>query len=140
MTKLGRKTILQTGTFIFIISLLMVAIGFFVQNPDDEKVSTATSVLVMGGLIIFMADFGLSLGPIVWLYIPEIVEPQIIPFTTLSNWAAAAVVMFLYPILSNSLGSGPVFLFFGLWCLISFFINQKYVIETKGKIQKEIFE
>lgn len=92
------------------------------------------------GLVIFMANFGLSLGPIVWLYIPEIVEPEVVPFSTLSNWASAAIVMILFPIMIDKLGnSGPLFLFFALWSLASFCLNQRLVIETKGKTEKQIY-
>lgn len=69
LARLGRKIILQAGTFMASISLLMVAIGFLVQ-PDSTNASNG---LIITGLVIFMANFGLSLGPVVWLYIAEIV-------------------------------------------------------------------
>lgn len=68
LTRLGRKTILQGGTLVAVISLLLIGIGFFVRDSAES----AGNVMVIGGLVIFMADFGLSLGPVVWLYIPEI--------------------------------------------------------------------
>lgn len=76
LTRLGRKQILQGGTFIAVISLLLMGVGFFVRGGSDHPVEgTATTIgniMIIGGLIIFMADFGLSLGPVVWLYIPEV--------------------------------------------------------------------
>jgi hypothetical protein len=63
---LGRKTILQFGTLVGVISLFMIGIGFIIKDNAD----TVANVMIIGGLIIFMADFGLSLGPVVWLYIP----------------------------------------------------------------------
>lgn len=53
------------------ISIAMVATGFLVKPLQN----TAGNGLIIAGLIIFMANFGLSLGPVVWLYIAEIVEP-----------------------------------------------------------------
>jgi len=35
---------------------------------------------------------------------------------------------------------GYLFIFFCAWCVISFLINAKYTIETKGKTEKEIDE
>ena len=54
----------------------------------------------MVGLFMFMAAFGLSLGPVVWLYIPEIVQPKIIPYSTASNWISASIVIILFPIIT----------------------------------------
>ncbi len=48
-----------------------------------------------------MFFFGLTLGPIVWLYIPEIVEPKIIPFSTMTNLAGAALCIIVFPLISD---------------------------------------
>jgi len=72
----------------------MIAIGFFIKDS-----SSAGNGLIIAGLLIFMANFGVSLGPVVWLYIPEIVEPKIIPFSTMANWASCTFIIILFPIL-----------------------------------------
>jgi hypothetical protein len=33
-----------------------------------------------------------------------------------------------------------MFIFFALWSLVSFFINRKYVLETRNKGEKQIFQ
>jgi hypothetical protein len=102
-------------------------------NSDDD---TSGSVFVLLGLFLYMAVFGVSLGPVVWLYIPEIVQPKVIPFSTASNWISCSLVIILFPILSEKvLGGHPtaLFGFFGAWCLVSFIVDMKVVIETKGK-------
>lgn len=71
LAKLGRKIILQAGTLMATVTTSMVAIGFLVQSDN----LSASNGLVISGLVIYMANFGLSLGPVVWLYIAEIVEP-----------------------------------------------------------------
>ena len=78
-----------------------------------------------------MANFGLSLGPIVWLYIPEIVQPNFIPFTTAINWTGASLTVILFPIIKDALPNqnpAPLFLFFAAWTFISFFVNIKFVV------------
>ena len=62
--KLGRKTILQYGTFDLSFSMLMITIGFFILS----SASTAGTVLILMGLIIFMFTFGATLGSTIWLY------------------------------------------------------------------------
>ncbi len=71
LAKLGRRIILQAGTFVSALSILAVGIGFMIKS-SNEPLSNAFVII---GLVIFMANFGLSLGPVVWLYIAEIVEP-----------------------------------------------------------------
>ncbi len=130
---MGRVAILQVGTFVSFISLLFVAIGFIYEN------SVSGSVLIMMGLFVFMLNFGYSLGPVVWLYIPEVVETEIIPYSTLANWSAATLVILLFPVISNAFGTPvPLFFFFAGWSLAAFFINKKYLVETKLKTEREI--
>lgn len=125
MTRLGRKTILQFGTLVAVISLVMIGIGFIIQDSSN----TFASVLIISGLIIFMADFGLSLGPVVWLYIPEILEPNYIAFSTLANWATASLITIFFPILKESFGSPSyLFLFYAAYSIAGLVFSQKFVI------------
>jgi len=90
-------------------------------------------------LYVFFLSFGFTLGPVVWLYIPEIVPASIVPYSTLSNWAGASVTIILFPILGTALGNdGYLFFIFSVWCLLSLIINQKYVVETMGKSEGQI--
>jgi SP family arabinose:H+ symporter-like MFS transporter len=126
LMRLGRKQILQFGTVTGVISLLMISAGFFIGDNG--------SALKLIGLIIFMGNFGLSLGPIVWLYIPEILEPSRIAISTMANWASASLVTIMFPIIDHAMGAPTyIFLFFAIYCTIAFFFSQKFVIETKGK-------
>lgn len=80
-----------------------------------------------------MASFGLTLGPIVWLYIPEIVEPNIIPYSTMANLIGASACMIGFPLISDNKVKWIPFLFFFIWCLVSLAVNQKFMVETKDK-------
>lgn len=68
LAKFGRKTILQVGTLLEGISCVLVGIGFFLKKGSED--SAVGEGLVLVGLFLFMGVFGVSLGPIVWLYIP----------------------------------------------------------------------
>lgn len=96
----GRKSILQFGTLCAGISNILLFIGFFLQKHTDSKDSGQLFVLL--GLFFYMAVFGVSLGPVVWLYIPEIVQPKIVPFSTATNWISASLIILLFPILSDN--------------------------------------
>lgn len=138
LTKLGRKQILQGGTLVAVISLVLIGIGFIIrggsEEPPEGTATTIGSIMIIGGLVIFMADFGLSLGPVVWLYIPEILEPSLIAFSTLANWTTASLITILFPILKKAFGTpAPLFLFYAVYSTAGLIFSQKYVIETKGK-------
>lgn len=85
----------------------------------------------MVGLFLYMGVFGVSLGPVVWLYIPEVVQPKIVSFSTATNWICASLVIILFPILTENIldkNPGILFVFFAAWCGLSFVFNLKFVI------------
>lgn len=66
LKSVGRKTILQIGTIVGAVSTGIIGIGFFIHDSNAD----IGNVFILLGLVVFMANFGLSLGPVVWLYIP----------------------------------------------------------------------
>lgn len=137
LAKLGRRTILQGGTFILALSTLFITIGFFII----DSAYNAGTALVLIGLIVFMFTFGATLGSTIWPYAAEICEPSYIILATAVTWVFASVVIVFFPILKNSLpNQSPLylFLFFFIWTIISFVINHKVLIETKGKTESQI--
>ena len=73
----------------------IIAIGFFIQNSHPGIAIN----LIIFGLVLFMANFGFTLGPVVWVYLPEIVQPNVLPYATMVNWASAAFIMLLFPVI-----------------------------------------
>ena len=123
--KVGRKTLVQIGTFFIIIFLGIIAGGFY-QNSDDGN------ILVIVGLFLWRIALALSLSPIALLYISEIVEPSFNVIAVMVTFASAALVSILFPILRDAIGVGPIFIFFAVYTSIFFIINQIFMVETKG--------
>lgn len=125
--KFGRKTILQFGTIGSAIANFVIFTGFYV-----EETHPSLSVgLILTALFYYMANFGLSLGPIVWMYIPEIVKPEFLPYSTMVNWGGSALSILLFPIIKARLpkeNPSPLFLFFAIWSTASFFVNRHFVL------------
>lgn len=127
LTKYGRKTILQVGTLGAAVANLVIAFGYFL-NSSHPSLSVA---FILMALFYYMANFGLSLGPIVWMYIPEIVAPDFLPFSTMVNWGGSAATILLFPIIKAKLpgeNPGPLFLFFAIWSGVSYVLNKKFVL------------
>lgn len=66
LTKIGRKQMFQYGCIGAALTCLIVAFGFYIK-AEYQGLGLA---LIIIGLILFMADFGLTLGPVVWVYLP----------------------------------------------------------------------
>ena len=56
----------QYGCIGAALTCLIVAFGFYIK-AEYQGLGLA---LIIIGLILFMADFGLTLGPVVWVYLP----------------------------------------------------------------------
>jgi hypothetical protein len=87
-------------------------------------------------MFLFIIDFGFTIGPIAWIYIPEIVEPNVIPYSTTMSWISSSIVIVLFPILTEDyLNGNPavLFAFSTVWCLGSAIINYFFILETKDK-------
>lgn len=100
LLKFGRKTILQFGTIMAGVSNILIFVGFMLNSRLGEEESGQPLILL--GLFLYMGVFGISLGPVVWLYIPEIVQPNVVPFSTAANWISCALVISLFPIITKN--------------------------------------
>jgi len=72
-----------------------------------------------------MLIYGISLGPVVWLYVPEIIPARRVPWATMMNWFGASICVICTPIAlaQNDGNPYPVFLFFGLVTVTLFIVN-----------------
>lgn len=90
-------------------------------------------------IIIFEIVYALSVGPVVWPYVPEIMPVKYVPFASCMNWIAAAICTIATPYILDAVGSPyPVFFFFGGIMLGFFFINLNLLVETKGLTPTQI--
>jgi hypothetical protein len=51
------------------------------------------------GSVFFFAVFGMSAGPVVWQYVPEVVGGNIVGLATLLNWSGVFLIVFFYPLI-----------------------------------------
>ena len=78
------------------------------------------------GLFMFMVGYSFSLGPIIWLYIPEIVPARLMPWALVMHWITFFILVFLFPVITdNVLNNDPtiVFIFLAIYLLISMVVN-----------------
>ena len=87
-----------------------------------------------------MIWYGLTIGPVVWLYIPEIVPTKMVPLATIMNWVGCSICVIVCPIITANMDNNPyaVFLFLGGLELLFCVPNILFVVETKGLPPYEI--
>ena len=131
-SKIGRKKIIQIGTAISTLTLFIIFIDFF------EEFNHYLLYVLLG---LYYLSFGLTLGPFSRAYIPEILPPEAISWTSFANWIAATIVFGLssWTTRIHDIGIYYMILFCSMWCVVSLMINEKYVLETKGKSQSSIY-
>lgn len=83
-------------------------------------------ILVLAIRIVFTT----TLGPTNWIYIAEIVQPNIIPYTTMVNWIVVAIILTLFPIVKYWLNGNSqwIFMMFGIYSLIAYFVDRVILI------------
>lgn len=137
LDKLGRKPLLYIGLCGMIAGLAVLGGAFYSGSAGG-----ALKVVSVLSLIVYVAAFALSLGPICWLVISEIYPTQIrglaMSVATVANWSFNLVVALTFLPLVELLGTAYTFWGFavvGVWAL--WFCKAK-VPETKGKSLEEI--
>ncbi|KAH7380556.1 hypothetical protein DE146DRAFT_749398 [Phaeosphaeria sp. MPI-PUGE-AT-0046c] len=124
--KLGRKTCLLNSLAGMGISSLLLAIGIIKSIP----------VLSAVAVLLFVASFGLGLGPVPFILASELVGSDAADATQSialgANWIATFIVAQFFPLASAKLHGKVYFIFAALSAFFFAFISW-YVPETKGK-------
>lgn len=128
--KFGRKSILLIGELFLIVTLLLLAIFGFVGLSEPSKYI----------ILLYMFGFGLSLGPVVWLYLPEILPEKGVSIAALANWVGCLIIGLCFPIVKDAIKIQGTFLIFLACCVASLIYIALWVKETKGKSGEEIEE
>jgi SP family galactose:H+ symporter-like MFS transporter len=144
--RFGRRPLLLTGLVGMTVSLGAVGMSFAAldANPDTVTSTTAGGIVTVLALVVFIASFAFSMGPIVWTLISEIypnrVRGRAISVATAANWLAAFVVAQFFLSLVDAIGESTTFFLFAALCVVSFVFVWYLVPETKGRSLEEIQE
>lgn len=127
----GRRPLLLTGLTAMIISLTIMGFSFHSTAHSD-----LLGWLTLGSMVLYIAGFAISLGPIMWLIIAEVFPLEIRGFGTsamvAASWLFNALVALSFLTLIDTLGAGNTFWLFGLISLLGWVFVRYYIPETKG--------
>jgi sugar porter (SP) family MFS transporter len=142
----GRRPLMLLGSIGMGASLL--AMGAMAQLMNDPR---ATSGWMLLFIILYIAAFGLSVGPVVWVILSEIfptaVRGRALGLATFFLWAADYAVTQTFPIM-DAKGSWFVrefnhafpFYVYAAFCAVLALVVWRFVPETKGHTLEEIEE
>ncbi|MGH7942056.1 MAG: sugar porter family MFS transporter [Limisphaerales bacterium] len=131
--KMGRKPLMLIGSIGMSIAMTLLAVTFMTGH--------AKGYFVLICIMAYLASFGFSLGPVVFVLISEIFPNRLRSFavaiSTFALWAADFVVSYTFPPLLAHL-HGKSFIVYGAMCVLCLFFCWSCLEETKGKTLEEI--
>lgn len=132
--KFGRKPLLIAGCTGMAISLFVLAVAFYLHEFGG--------FLILAFILIYIASFAASLGPVTWVFIAEIypnrLRSEAMSVAVVFLWAAVFLVSLTFPYMLNALGGGTAFLVFGSMCVVYLVFLITKIPETKGKSLEEL--
>ncbi|WIY82315.1 sugar porter family MFS transporter [Propionimicrobium sp. PCR01-08-3] len=131
--RIGRRSLMIVGSIGYLISLgFLTIIMFFYEGRYDST----SSVLVLVGLLCFIAAHAFGQGSVIWVFISEIFPNRVRgrgqSFGSLTHWTFAAITTYAFPPVLDILGGGVGFAIFFCFMCAQLFWVLKVMPETKG--------
>ncbi|KAJ3461192.1 hypothetical protein MRS44_009745 [Fusarium solani] len=140
LDRFGRRSILLLGSVLMFVAHVIIAalVGKFSDNWPSHKAEGWTSVAF---LLFYMLAFGASWGPVPWAMPSEVFPSSLrakgVAISTCSNWINNFIIGLITPPLVRETGFGA-YVFFAVFCLLSFIWVWFSVPETNGKTLEEM--
>lgn len=132
--QIGRRPLYLIGSMGACLCLLFTGYCFY------SGYIGSTSLVI--GIVLFLACFAFSIGPLKFVISAEIFPTEIrgraLGLSIMVMWIADTIVGQLTPVLLATTGPAYTFWFFSGCCLLSFWTVYKLVPETKGKSLEDV--
>lgn len=133
---LGRRPLLLAGLTGMIIGLAFLSWVF------NSAASESLHVLTVGSMLLYIASFAMSLGPVVWLMISEIYPLRVrgvgASLATCVNWMSNLLVTATFLLLIELVDASGTFMLYLALSVLSLFFVYYLVPETKDVSLEEI--
>jgi SP family arabinose:H+ symporter-like MFS transporter len=115
------------------------------KEVESDLITAAismNSLLILLGIISFVASFAISIGPVMWVLFSELFPNYIrglaISFAGFINSGVSFLVQLIFPWELSVLGSSTTFLIYGIFATIGLVIIVMLLPETKNKSLEEL--
>jgi sugar porter (SP) family MFS transporter len=139
--RIGRRPLLLWGLAGMCVGLVLLAISFYLKGLVPTELMTLITLLSM---LLYIASFSVSLGPIMWLLITEIYPLPIrgvgASLATTVNWVSNMLVALTFLTLTTWLSVSGTFLLYFFLGILSLVFIYKLVPETKCVTLEKIEE
>lgn len=129
----GRKQLMYIGSLGYIVSLLMVAYGFYADGSASFK-------LIF--ILVFIASHAIGQGSVIWVFISEIFPNRVRAYGQAwgsgTHWVFAALITQFGAVLINALPAWTVFVFFAGFMILQLLFVHFMMPETKGVSLEEL--
>lgn len=139
--KKGRKPLMLIGALGMAVAMLSLGFVFFLG---------ATGYFALACMMLYVASFSLSWGPVVWVLLSEIFPNQIrgkaMAVAVAAQWISNYLVSLTFPMMNDNseltalFNHGFAYWVYGVMSLLAMWFVWKYVPETKGKTLEEMEE
>lgn len=133
--KAGRKQLMYIGSIGYIISLFMVAYGFYTD-------SSAIFKLIF--ILTFIASHAVGQGAVIWIFISEIFPNRVRAYGQAwgsgTHWVFAALITLFGSVLINAFAPWVAFVFFGCFMILQLLYTHFMMPETRGKSLEDLEE
>ncbi|XP_022741054.1 sugar transporter ERD6-like 6 isoform X2 [Durio zibethinus] len=141
--KAGRRLLLMVSSSGMTLSLLLVAVAFYVEGivSEDSDLYSIMGILSLVGLVAFVISFSLGVGAIPWVIMSEILPVNIKGLAgsvaTLANWLTSWAITMTANLLLTWSGGGT-FTLYAIMAAFTIAFVALWVPETKGRSLEEI--
>ena len=131
--RIGRRTLMLIGSAGLAVVYTLLGACYHIH-------SQGLHMLIL--VVMAIACFAMSLGPVVWVVISEIFPNRIrgaaMSVAVSSLWIACFVLTYTFPLLNSALGPAKTFWIYAGICAAGFIFVQFRLPETKGKTLEQI--
>ena len=130
----GRKPLMIIGAIGMSISMFSIGFAFY---------SEVSGYVALFCMMIYVASFALSWGPVTWVLLSEIfpnnIRNKALAIAVAAQWASNYLVSATFPLMKDStylketFNNGFAYWIYGLMSLLAVYFVFKFIPETKGK-------
>lgn len=139
--RLGRRPLLMAGMTGMLVGLGGLSVSYLFDARQGDTNTTVGSLAIIW-MVVYIASFAFSLGPVVWTIISEVFPTNVrakgMSIATAANWGSAFVLTLLFPVMMDGIGASATFAILAALTVVAMIWTQRMVPETKEKSLEEV--